>query len=123
MIHGLGIDIVEIERMKKSLSRVGFTEKVFSASEINYCEGKANTHESYAGKFAAKEALIKAMGVGIFSSPDLCHIEVTNDKSGKPGIKLHEEFLKLYPELKKVKLHLSISHATTYAAAVVVIEE
>ncbi|ABG59389.1 holo-ACP synthase [Cytophaga hutchinsonii] len=85
MIQGIGVDIVDIARMQQRIDAAsGFRELVFSPAEITYCESKANKYESYAARFAAKEAFLKAVGIGIDFSIDLNQIEITNNKAGKP---------------------------------------
>ncbi len=90
MIKGLGTDIVEVERIEKSISREhGFRELVFAKAEIKYCDLKGMP--SYAGKFAAKEAFLKALGTGWTGKTALNEIIITQDKSGKPNLKLSGE--------------------------------
>ena len=89
-IFGIGTDIVNIKRMEKSIkkSRNNFINKVFSKNEILYCERKKNPFPFYAKRFAAKEALSKALGTGIRKGINFKNIEITNDNFGKPSIKL-----------------------------------
>ena len=89
-IFGIGTDIVNIKRMEKSLMRHGkkFKNNIFSKNEINYCEKKRNPAPFFAKRFAAKEALSKALGTGIRKDIKFKNIEVTNDIYGKPSIKL-----------------------------------
>lgn len=109
---GLGIDIVEVERIKKAIETTkGFREKVFTANEISYCDKRKNKYENYAGRFAAKEALVKALGQG-FTKYSFLDIEITNDELGKPTI-----------NFKGKKIDVSISHEKHYAVAMVIIEE
>lgn len=114
MITGTGIDIVNINRIKKSLSEYSekFIEKILSVEEIKIIPA-ARKEEFIAGRFAAKEALVKATGLTFsFSS-----VTILNDEKGKP-------FIKSVPEnIKNKKIHISISHDTDYAAASVIIEE
>lgn len=114
MITGTGIDIVNIKRIKKSLADHGdrFTGKILSDEEIKQIPS-ARKEEFIAGRFAAKEALVKATG----SSLDFRSVTILNKENGKP-------FIAEIPEsLKDKKIHLSISHDTDYAAAFVIIEE
>ncbi|HSY60536.1 MAG TPA: holo-ACP synthase, partial [Cytophaga sp.] len=81
MIAGIGVDIVDIDRMKQRIEAgTGFRDHVFSEHEIAYCEKKANSYESYAARFAAKEAFLKAVGCGIDFSIDLKEIGVANNE-------------------------------------------
>ena len=88
-IFGIGTDIVNIKRMQKTL-RVNekFKKRIFSKSEINYCEKKKYPSSFYAKRFAAKEALSKALGTGIRKGINFKDIEIINNNYGKPSIKL-----------------------------------
>src|SRR5688500_10499566 len=93
MIIGTGIDLIEVARVAEKVSKKnGFKQKVFSKAEIEFCEGKANRYENYAVRFAAKEAFLKATGLGLTAGLDLHEIEVVNDALGKPSIQLHGNF-------------------------------
>ena len=107
-IFGIGTDIVNIKRMEKSLKKYGFKfkRKIFSHNEIIYCENKKNSAPFYAKRFAAKEALTKALGVGITKGIDLKNIEVYNNTYGKPLIRLKgnvDKFLKKKINKKKIQ--------------------
>src|SRR6185436_10163786 len=90
MIVAIGIDIVEISRMQEVFARRGerFRSRVFTEAEIEYCEGRASRLESYAARFAAKEAVMKALGTGWAEGIAWRDIEVTRDEAGKPGLEL-----------------------------------
>ena len=91
MILGIGTDIVDVERIKKKISKgEDFKRMVFSEGEIKYCENLKNKFESYAARFAAKEAFLKAIGTGLLIDFDLKEIEVTNLSSGMPILKISE---------------------------------
>jgi holo-[acyl-carrier-protein] synthase len=123
MIYGIGIDIVKIERMKQVVEKWGnrFLERVFTDGEISYCYGKKNPFLSFAVRFAAKEALIKA--VGSIDSISLKDIEVVNVDGGKPIIKLKGRFNEFFQIHKIEKVHLSLSHEYEYGIACVVLEK
>ena len=89
-IFGIGTDIVNIKRMEKSLKLHGnkFKKDIFSKNEITYCEKKKNSGAFYAKRFAAKEALSKALGTGIRKGIKFKNIEISNDFYGKPSIRL-----------------------------------
>ena len=89
-IFGIGTDIVNIKRIEKSIKSNGekFKNKIFSKKEIIYCEKKKNPFPFYAKRFAAKEALSKAIGTGIRKDIKFKNIEISNNKKGKPSIKL-----------------------------------
>ncbi|PID26437.1 MAG: holo-[acyl-carrier-protein] synthase [Candidatus Cloacimonadota bacterium] len=120
MIVGVGTDIIEIDRIGRSIERGGnhFKDYVYSRSEIEYCESKKG-YESFAARFAAKEAFSKAMGTGIGKDLSFKDIEVINDKRGKPSIIYHGDLLNNY---KDYSIHLSLSHSKTDAIAYVVVE-
>jgi len=123
MIIGVGIDIIEVERVaEKILKGQGFCENVFSKREIDFCEQKgANKAQHYAARFSAKEAFLKATGMGLLLSHELNEIEVTVTPDGKPNISLAGNLSPLTKE-KKWNIHLSLSHINSIACAMVVIE-
>ena len=125
-IFGIGTDIVNIERINKSLKRKGYTfkNKIFSKKEINYCDKKKTPASFYAKRFAAKEAFSKALGTGINKDVSLKNIEVFNDLLGKPEIKLKgnlDYILKKRMKKNKYKIYLSLSDDAPWAQATVII--
>ena len=125
-ILGIGTDIVDIKRIKKSLKNHagGFKNKIFLKSEIDYCEKKSNPSAFYAKRFAAKEALSKALGTGIRKGLSFKNIEIKNNSLGKPYIKLTgaaQVFLKKKCKNKKYSIYLSLADEKSYAHATVVI--
>ena len=125
-IFGLGTDIVNIKRIENLLSKNGdnFKKRIFSASEIFYCEKKKNLASYYAKRYAAKEAFAKALGVGIRKGIGLKNIEILNDKSGKPSIKLTGKTLSFFKKKiknKKYQIDLSLSDDNPWAHATVII--
>ena len=125
-IFGIGTDIVNIKRMEKSLRRNGdaFKKRIFSKNEIIYCERKKNPFTFYAKRFAAKEALSKALGTGIRKGINFKNIEISNNKFGKPSIKLSgstASFLKKKIKSKKYFIYLSLSDDEPWAQATVII--
>ncbi|MFO7810568.1 MAG: holo-ACP synthase [Candidatus Delongbacteria bacterium] len=124
MIYGIGTDIIEVERVKKSISRIsGFKEKIFSAAEIEYCESKRNKYENYAGRFAAKEAFLKALGTGWRNGIGFNEISIRNNELGKPYIKLSGRALEYTSEIGISEFHVSVSHTKSNATAFVVLEK
>ena len=108
----IGVDIVRVKRIEQAiLKNENFKYKIFTQNEINYCEKRKNKYQSYAGKFAAKEAFSKAFGTGFRDKFGFLDIEVLNDELGKPYIKYSD---------KKIKI--SIAHEAEYAIATVLIE-
>jgi holo-[acyl-carrier protein] synthase len=123
VIVGTGIDLTEVDRIAEKLSRSSaFKEKVFSPDEIKYCEKSANPAENYAARFAAKEAFLKATGLGLTLSHDLCDIIVSANPNGKPEIHLQGAFKKMLIENEWKNIHVSLSHIKSIACAVVIIE-
>ena len=125
-IFGIGTDIVNITRMEHSLKKYGirFKNKIFSKSEISYCEKKKNSSAFYAKRFAAKEAFTKALGTGIRKGVNLKNIEITNNAHGKPSILLKgslANYLKKKVENKKYEIYLSLSDDKPWAQATVII--
>lgn len=122
MIYGIGIDLVKIERMKQAVDKWGekFLRRVFTETEINYCYGKSYPYTSLSVRFAAKEALIKAIG-GAAAIP-LTDIEVVNNKNGKPAIKAKGKLEEFFRENSVHNAHLSLSHEKDYGIASVIIE-
>ena len=125
-IFGIGTDIVNIKRMEKSIKKNGnnFKKKIFSKNEILYCEKKKNPFPFYAKRFAAKEALSKALGTGIARGISFKNIEVFNDNFGKPYIQLKGAaaiFLRKKIKTKKYFIYLSLSDDVPWAQATVII--
>ena len=128
MIVSVGIDMVEVKRIKKALEdqRIGrrFRDRVFTAEEIRYCERKTRgKYESYAGRFAAKEAVMKALGRGWGSRVRWVDIEVARARSGKPDIVLHQRTAELAAELGIRRWALSISHTAEHGLAYVIAQD
>lgn len=121
MITGIGIDILEIERLRRTIETSGrhFLEKVFTPAEITYCEGKAHPAQHFAARFAAKEALSKALATGWSGTFRWKDVEVTNDPSGRPRLTPHGP---LAGALGKALVHVSLSHSDTQVVAVVILE-
>jgi holo-[acyl-carrier protein] synthase len=124
MIIGCGIDIVELERIKEMVDRHGerATKKIFTDAEIEYCHEKRKYWQHFAGRFAAKEAVAKALGTGIRDGIAFRDIEVTLDDLGAPRIVLSGGARKRADELGVIKVHLSISHGEDYAVAQAIAE-
>ena len=117
-IQGIGSDIVEIERIKQAIERQGkaFLEKIFSKMELEYCQKFKEPFSHYAGKFAAKEAIVKSFQTGFGSSILWSDIEVLNNpKSGAPYVKLSNKILDKFGSDSKVMI--TISHSKDNAIA------
>lgn len=123
MIYGIGNDIIEVARIQKALEKNnGFKEKVFSQREISACEAKAHKYQSYAARFAAKEAFMKALGTGWAEGIAWSEIEILNHESGAPYINLLAEKKYLALVREKFVIHVSLSHLKEYAIAEVILE-
>ncbi len=125
MITGLGVDIVEIDRMRAALERhPRMRERIFSEEERAYCEGRNKPEIHYAMRFAAKEAVLKALGTG-FSGMRFCDVEVVRDDRGRPMPHLKGRAAEVAAECGVVEMHLSLSftHTTAVASAVAITEQ
>ena len=125
-IFGIGVDLVKNQRIKQSIKKKGFIEKIFSKKEIFYSQKTSNKVNFFAKRFAAKEAFSKALGTGVRGGISFKKIEILNDKMGKPyyynsnNIKriIYNRF-----KLKSYDLFLSISDETDYSVAFTVIQK
>ena len=124
MIVSIGIDIIEVYRIRETLERTPrFAERVFTARERSYCEAKgAASAQSYAARFAAKEAFLKALKTGWRGKITWHDIEVLNDKQGVPSLTISGEAKEILENLGANKIHLSMSHTTEHATAQVILE-
>jgi holo-[acyl-carrier protein] synthase len=124
MILSIGIDIVEVYRISETMNRTAsFAERVFTAGERAYCDGKgAAAHQSYAARFAAKEAFLKALKTGWRGKLTWQDIEVISDPEGVPSLRVANEAARLMAEMGATNMHLSISHTKDHAVAQVVLE-
>ena len=125
MIVGSGIDLAEVDRIRKAIQRFGrrFIERVFTPAEIAYVERRNTTRfQRYAGRFAAKEAGMKAIGTGWRQGVRWQDFEVANLPSGKPTLKLHGQAAKVAERLGVQQVTLSITHTASLGMAVVILE-
>ncbi len=124
MITGTGVDIIELERMRNMESRYGlrFLRKVFTDSEISYCQSKLKSWQHFAGRFAVKEAVLKCLGTGIQDGIGWKDVEVSNDVLGAPSAKLTGGAEERAAELGVKKIHISISHGDSSAIAQAIAE-
>jgi holo-[acyl-carrier protein] synthase len=128
MIIGTGVDLAEVDRIRAALEdpRIGrrFRDRVFTEKEIAYCEKKRRgKYESYAGRFAAKEAVMKALGRGWGAKVRWLDIEVVRARSGKPDILLHDKTAELAAELGIRRWALSITHTKEHGLAYVIAQD
>ena len=119
MILGTGIDIVEIQRIRESIGRYGerFTRRVFTPTEIAYCEGKAAWAVHFAGRYAAKEAVMKALQTGWAGGVRWKDVAVTRNERGLPGVELSGGAQARAQQMGISRWHLSISHSDIHAVA------
>ena len=115
---------MEVYRIAETMTRTPrFTERVFTPAEREYCDAKgAAAAQSYAGRFAAKEAFLKALKTGWRGKLGWQEIEVVNDADGVPSLILTGEAARLFEHSSAVRIHLSISHTSEHAVAMVVTE-
>jgi holo-[acyl-carrier protein] synthase len=125
MIIGSGIDLVEIERIQQSMDRYGqrFLDRIYTAPEQAYCLRKRKAAESFAARFAAKEAGAKALGTGISFGVNWLEIEVVREPSGRPTLAFHGRAAKIAVRLGVSRSALSITHTADLAMASVVLED
>jgi holo-[acyl-carrier protein] synthase len=116
MIQGLGTDIIEVERIRRSIKEHGlhFLNRLFTQKEQDYCYKFQDPAPHFAGRFAAKEAIAKALGTGFGEELGWHDIEIGNDEKGKPIVTLSEK-------VKRGKVFLSISHCVNYATATAIL--
>jgi holo-[acyl-carrier protein] synthase len=124
MIVGTGVDLAEVGRIRDAITRYGrrFIERIYTPAEIAYVERKANRFERYAGRFAAKEAGMKAIGTGWRRGVRWQDFEVTNLPSGRPTLKLHGEATRIADQLGVKLISLSITHTAELGMAHVILE-
>ena len=124
MIVGSGIDLTEIDRIQKSIERFGarFLDRIFTPAEQEYCLRKRRSAESFAARFAAKEAGAKALGTGISHGVGWLELEVVREPSGKPGLQLSGRAAERAARLGVARVSLSLTHSGALALAVVVME-
>ena len=125
MIIGLGMDLIEVSRFETELRDRGdgLIEEVLLPSEIAYCRDKRRACPYYAARFAAKEALFKALGTGMTGGMSWHDAEVLRDGKGRPSLALTGETLKVAGEMGVRKVSVSLTHSDEYAAAVVTLED
>jgi holo-[acyl-carrier protein] synthase len=125
MIVSVGVDMVEVERIRRALEdkKIGlrFRARVYTEGEIDYCEKKRRAkYESYAGRFAAKEAVMKALGTGWGPKANWRNIEITRARGGRPEVVLHDETCAFAQRLGIRRISLSITHTEQHALAYVI---
>lgn len=123
MIVGIGCDIIEIERIARAIKSESFIRRVFTAEEAAYCQRRGQqAAASFAARFAAKEAVLKALGTGLREG-SLQEIAVANDALGKPLVQLSGHFAALSRQLGVKNIQISLSHSRNFAVAYVIMED
>jgi holo-[acyl-carrier protein] synthase len=125
MVVGVGTDLTEIERVRRTIERFGerFLQRVYTAGEIAYCMRKKGFAESFAARFAAKEAAAKALGTGISRGVGWLEFEVEREQGGRPTLLLHGRAAEIARGMGVVRVSLSLTHTREMAMAVVVMED
>ena len=123
MLVGIGVDIVEIERIRRTLSKNrNMVNRVFSVEEIDYCSNRKKSYQHFAVRFAAKEAALKALGVGWSDGIRWTDVEVVNRRSGQPTLRLSGRAQELFEAAGACRSLVTLSHGEDYAVAVVVLD-
>lgn len=128
MIVSVGVDMIEVARIERALKNdsIGkrFRDRVYTGNEIAYCERKGlGRYQSYAGRFAAKEAVMKALGSGWGAKVNWLNIEVVRAPGGRPEVRLHDHTSAFAEKLGIRRLSLSITHTAAHALAYVIAED
>ena len=124
MILGLGIDIVEVDRIASSVEKFGgrFLKRILRPGEIAYCESHRHSAPHIAARFAAKEAISKALGTGIGAQLGWQDMEIRRHQSGEPFVVMHDQGLELLEQRGARRVLVSLSHTRVYATAVAVLD-
>ncbi len=121
MVIGIGTDIIEIDRIKDSIEKYGdrFLSKIYTPTEIEYCLSKANKYQHFAARFAAKEAVYKALATGWQKILSWQDIEISNESTGMPQVTMRGKLKEFLADDKSLKI--SISHSKNYVVSVAII--
>lgn len=125
MIVGMGVDIIEVPRVRAAIERFGdrFLTRLFTPDEIRYCESKANKYERFAARFAAKEAALKAIGTGLSRGISWQDVEVVREPSGRPTLSFTGKAGEFAARLGARRSSVSLSHTEQVAFAQVILED
>ena len=124
-ILGIGVDIVENSRIKKFIKNKKFLQRIYTNEELNKSKSIKNKISFFSKRFAAKEAFSKALGTGFRKGLHFKDISISNDKLGKPSIKINKKLKELVTKkfnIKKIKIYLSISDEKKYSTAFAIIQ-
>jgi holo-[acyl-carrier protein] synthase len=124
MIVGTGVDLERVDRIRAAIERHGqrFLERVFTAGEIAYVEGRMRRWESYAARFAAKEAAMKALGTGWDHGVRWVDVEIVREDGGRPELRFHGKAAEIAAQLGCRSANVSLSHTSDNAIAQVILE-
>jgi holo-[acyl-carrier protein] synthase len=123
VVVGIGVDIVEVERIRRALEGSGaMVRRVFTEEEIQYCTERKNRFQHFAGRFAAKEAALKALGTGWQEGIRWKDVEVVAGELGAPQIRLSGKARERFEKIGADRAHVTITHAEAYAVSVVLLE-
>jgi holo-[acyl-carrier protein] synthase len=124
LIVGIGVDIAEVERIQAAIEKRGaaFLKRIYTPKEAAYCERFKNKYERYAGRFAVKEAAMKALGTGWQHGVRWVDLEVVREKSGRPTLAISGEAGKIAAKLGVKNIAMSITHTAEQALALVIFE-
>jgi len=125
MIIGIGIDIIEVDRLQRSVQKFGesFLNRIFTERELKYCNKKSNKYQFFAVGFAAKEALLKAIGTGLRDGISWQEMEIIDDKFGKPAIYSRGKCGLVIRKLNVSRILVSLSYTDRHGVALVVLEQ
>ena len=123
-VLGVGVDIVEVERVRRLRGKYGdkFLNKIFTDLEIKICMGSKRVDQMFAGRFAAKEAVMKALRAGLFTGVNFKEIEISGGVNAPPRIRLHAHAVRAAIRAGATRFSLSLTHEREYAVAVVIVE-
>jgi holo-[acyl-carrier protein] synthase len=124
MIVGTGVDLERVDRIRAAIERHGrrFLERIFTVGEIAYVEGRMRRAESYAARFAAKEAAMKALGTGWDHGVRWVDVEIVRQDEGRPTLRFHGKAAEIAAKLGCRAAHVSLSHTSENAIAQVILE-
>ncbi len=124
MIHGTGIDIISISRIQDSMKKYAgkFEDRLFTTREIDYCRSKPDPSKHFAGRFAAKEAILKSLGTGMAEGIAWKDLEILTQESGQPVLHMTGKGKDIFDSLNLKQIHISISHDKSFAIAQAVAE-
>ncbi len=124
MIIGIVVDIVEVNRIRKAMRGTQrMQERVFTEEEIQFCTSRKRQYQHFGGRFAAKEAALKALGTGWSRGIRWKDVEITDDETGKPLLSFHGKAKEIFDQLSARTAWISITHSPDHAVAMVVLEK